>query len=184
MGAVGPLGEPESVASHHHAVLENHAVADAAMLSHHRMRVSGKVVADVRALIDHVVRMKHRAFVNLHSGDHRDERSNGGVLADAGGGGEDGAGMDSRVGPRRLVEQFQRAGEIDVWLRSDQARHTGNRLGSQDRPGQGILHLVGILWICEKGQLAGSGFLHAGHAGDFDIAVAFQPASQTFRDFA
>ena len=56
---VGTLGEAESVAADHHAVLQDHAIADAAELAHDGVRVRVEIVADLRALIDHDVRMQH-----------------------------------------------------------------------------------------------------------------------------
>ena len=56
VGAVGALGETESVAAHHHAVLQDHAVADAAELAHRGVRMRQEIVADLGAFIDHHVR--------------------------------------------------------------------------------------------------------------------------------
>ena len=53
------LGEAESVGANHHAVLQEHVVADPAVLAHDGMRVREKIVADLHAAIDHDMRQQH-----------------------------------------------------------------------------------------------------------------------------
>src|ERR1035438_1625844 len=50
--AVGAFGEAEAVAAHHHAVLQRHAMADAAEFAHRGMRMRQEIVADLRPFID------------------------------------------------------------------------------------------------------------------------------------
>ncbi len=94
--------------------------------------------------------------------------------------------MNSRRRARRLIEQGQGAGEIQVWVLGDQAgdRQFGYGLRHQDRAGPGVLHFVGVFGVGQKGQFAGGGVLHAGHTGDLLFAVADQAATQGARDFA
>jgi len=60
------LRKPESIRSNHHAILQQHPVADAAVLAHYRMRVRKKVVANLRPAINHHMRQQHRVRPNLH----------------------------------------------------------------------------------------------------------------------
>src|SRR5579859_346596 len=51
----GSLSESEAVGADHDSVLQEHVVADAAVLAHDGMRVREKIVADFRTAIDHYV---------------------------------------------------------------------------------------------------------------------------------
>ena len=77
---------------------------------------------------------------------------------------------------RRLVEELQRAGKIDIRIGGHQARdrRIANRLSDQDCAGFGLLHLGRVGWIGEKSELAGDGVLHSGHTDDLDLSVAHQ----------
>src|SRR2546427_12712123 len=46
------LGEAKTIAANDYSILQDHVIADAAMLAHDGVRVSEKVVADARATID------------------------------------------------------------------------------------------------------------------------------------
>ena len=50
--AVALFGETEAIAADDHAVLQHHAIANAAAFAHDGMRVREKVVANARAAID------------------------------------------------------------------------------------------------------------------------------------
>ena len=60
----GSLGESKAIASHHHSVLQDHAIAHAAVFAHHGMRMSTKIVADLRALVDHRMRVENSISAN------------------------------------------------------------------------------------------------------------------------
>src|SRR5207245_5704329 len=49
--AVALFGETEAVSSDDHAVLQHHAIADAAAFAHDGLRVRGEIVADARPAI-------------------------------------------------------------------------------------------------------------------------------------
>ena len=95
--------------------------------------------------------------------------------------------VNARRGPRRLVEQRQRAREIQVGILRDQAgdgQARQARFGNQDGAGLRVFHLGRVLGIGQKGELSGAGVFHAGHAGDFHLPVAFQAAPQRVGNFA
>src|SRR5262249_42292208 len=114
MRAVGALGEAEAVAADDGAILQDHAMADAAELANHGMGMRQKVVADLSAFVNYGVRVQHGVISeNYALTDHR-ERSDGSVLPDASGWRDVCERMNAGRRPRRLIEQFQSAGEIDV----------------------------------------------------------------------
>src|SRR5437870_4919330 len=49
------LGETKTIAADDYSILQDHVIADAAMLAHDGVRVSEKVIADACATIDHDV---------------------------------------------------------------------------------------------------------------------------------
>src|SRR5579872_3731148 len=76
MLSLASLGETVAVAAHHHAVLKDDAVADAAKLAHHGMRVCAKIVANLNAFVDDDLRMQHGVSAD------RDALADHGVGAD------------------------------------------------------------------------------------------------------
>ena len=139
MRTVGALGEAEAIAADDGAVLQDHAMADAAEFAHHGVRVGQKIVADLRAFVDHGVRMQHGIAADRDTLAYHRERTDGSVLADAGAGGHCGQGMDAGRGARRLIEQRQRTREIEIRIRR-YYRGDGripNRLRDEDGRGLG-----------------------------------------------
>ena len=55
-------------------------------------------------------------------------------------------------------------------------------LRDQDGGCAGVLQLMGVLGIGEKRELGGRGVLHAGHAGNFERAVAMELAREGARE--
>ena len=82
MRPVGALRKPEAIAAHHHAVLQNHAIADPAILAHRGMRVRRESFADPRAFINHDMRMQHGIAPDLDVLAHRDECADRRAFAD------------------------------------------------------------------------------------------------------
>ncbi len=108
------FGEAETVTADDHAVLQDHAIADAAIFAHDRMRVSEEVVPDARAAIDgheavqHGVAAEHGAFVHVAIG--ADVRA----FANLRRRGDHSRGMNRRRVTRRRVEKADSSGEIEV----------------------------------------------------------------------
>ena len=182
--AVGPLGESEAVAPHHRAVLQNHAVADAAELAHYRVRVGQEVVADLGALVNDNVRMNDRVAPNAHALAHHCEWSHVRVRPDFGRRCDGSHRVNARRGPRRLIEKRQRTREVQVGILRQQTGD-GQFLHprrNDDRSGAGFLHLVGVFRVGEEGQLIRTGVLHSRHAVNFHLAAAVQYALQRRSD--
>ncbi len=186
MRAVARFRETEAVAAHHHSVLQDHAIADAAILAHHGVRVGVKIVADLGAFVDHHVRMQHRVLPDAHVLAHHRERADGGAFADLRRGCDGCLRMNARLRPRRLIKQRQRAREIVIGIRRYQAGRLGLCQGllHQDRPGARILHLGRVLGVGQERQLSWTRPLHSSDAGDLDVRVAVQRAAQPGREIA
>ena len=104
------------------------------------------------------------------------------VIADTGGSGDRGQWMDAGRGPRRLIEQLERAGEIEIRVGRDNARdgQVANRLGDQDRAGLGAAHFRRVGRVGEEGEVSRSSVLHSRDAMDLDPAIPNQRAPQRF----
>jgi len=185
VGAVRAFGKAEAIAPNHDAVLERYAMADATEFANDRMRVRQKIVADMRVVIDHHVRMQNGVFPDHHVFANHGEGADGGVLADASRIGDRCRGMDTGSGPRRLVEEGQRPGEIEIGVAGDELGHAQRRngLGQQDRAGAGIFHFMGILRVGQKCELTGAGLLHSSDARDGYGAIADKAAAEARREF-
>ncbi len=142
-----------------------------------------EIVADFGAFVDDHVGMQHGVAAEADVLAHHGERPDGAVFADYRAGRHVGQRMNTRRRPRRLVKQRQGAREIQVGIVGNQAGDAGYRMRNQDGGGPGVLHLVRVFRIGQKGQIAGAGMFHARHPADFQIAIAFQPATQAGRDF-
>ena len=96
-----------------------------------------------------------------------------------------GQGMDAGRGPRRLVEQGQRAREIQIGIGRNQAGdiQTLQRFGHQNGAGFGVFDLGRVLGIGQKRELSGGGVFHPGHAVDLQFAIARQAAPQRIGNF-
>ena len=90
--------------------------------------------------------------------------------------------MHAGRGPRRLVEQGQRAGKIQIGVLGNQAGdlQTLHGLGNQNGTGFGVFDLGCVLGIGQKRELPGGGVFHPGHAQDIQFAIARQLAPQRF----
>ena len=63
--SVVSFGEAKAVGADHDSVLQQHVVADAAVLADDRVRVREEVVADLHSAIDHNVRQQDRVVADL-----------------------------------------------------------------------------------------------------------------------
>ena len=107
-----------------------------------------------------------------------DECADGGVLTDLRRRRDGRGGMDARRGARRLVEEFQSAGEIVVGIRGEQSREARHRVGREDGAGARVLQFVGVARVGEEREMSLAGLLHAEDAGDFERRIALQRAPQ------
>ena len=89
-------------------------MADLAELADDGVGVGEEIVADPGAFVDHDMGMQHGVSTDDGVLAHDGKRSDGWVLADGCAGGDGGERMDSRRGFGRLIEQLERAGEIEI----------------------------------------------------------------------
>src|SRR5436189_4015126 len=93
--------------------------------------------------------------------------------------------MDSRG--RTIVDREQRnrfrKGEIRMADPQHRARSILGSLGEDYRRRQRPPELARVFGVGEERQITDAGSLDAGHAMDFDLAVAFETALETLRDF-
>src|SRR5207302_11318242 len=128
------FGKSETVATYDGAVLQDHAIPDAAKFAHHGVRVSKQIIADLGATVDHDMWQQDTVFANLdlRLDDHigADVRA----AADAGALVGDGAWVDAGGRTLRLVKKFDGAGEGEVWVGGPQSRFSKLRevLGNDD----------------------------------------------------
>src|SRR5712692_971291 len=95
-GPIFLFRETESVSTNDHAVLENHAVADAAEFADNGMRVGKKAVADLHAAVDGDEAMQHRIAADSRFLVDETIRTDVRSLSDAGTLGDHCGGMNTR----------------------------------------------------------------------------------------
>src|SRR5215467_6045048 len=117
------------------------------------MRVRHKVIADFRALIDHRVGIENGPPADLDVLADHGERPDGRAVAEACRFRNQGQPMNARFGLWRLIEELQRAREIEIRVAGNQAGYgqIAQRPGGQDGAGASTLHLRGILDIFVNG---------------------------------
>src|SRR5579864_1303862 len=144
----------------------------------------GEVVADLGTFVDDHVRMEHRVVPDENSFAHYREWPDRRAAADARRLGDQRQGMNPRAGPRRLVEEREGLGEIQIRVARDQAGDwkIAEWLVSKDGAGTRVLHFVRVLGIREERQLARRGVLHTSHARDLDLSVAGQFTAEGARE--
>ena len=185
--AVARFGEAEAVAAHHDAVLQDHAVADAAEFAHHGVRVGAEIVADLRAFVDHHVRMQHGVAAD------------GDVFADHGEGADGGAFADPRGWPRStLADECRAAGAAAGRTGPARARNrdkdwpkSGWRAAV---PASGSATRIAAARVCftlgayfglaRNVSSDGPGLLHPRHAGDFNVGIAPELAAEARGEIA
>src|SRR5579864_9267485 len=94
--------------------------------------------------------------------------------------------VDSRSVLRRLVEQFQCAGEIQVGILASQhgRRKGGEVLGHDGGRGFGDASGGDVLRIGDERKLTGPGSFDAGHSGYFSVRKAvFEARTESRSDF-
>ena len=125
--SLGSLREPEAVRANHHAVLQKHVVANAAVLAHHGVRVREKIVADLHPAINHHMRQQHRVRPDLDLLADHDIRPDMSIRPNSRAGIDDGRRMHPRRIAHRLMKQFQRPRERQIRILRPQHRRRNSR---------------------------------------------------------
>ena len=114
--AVVVFGESEAVAADDHSVLKDNVVAYCAELADNSMGMTEEVVSDASSAIDNHMSEENRvaADLNVIVNDHI--RANVGARADLRRGMHDSSGVNSWRILRRLIEQFEGAGKVKIWI--------------------------------------------------------------------
>ena len=143
MRALGRFREAVAIAAHHHSVLQDHAVADAAVFADGSVRMSVEVVSNFGAFIDDHMRVQNGIASDGDVFPYHREGTDGRAFADPRGGRDGRLRMNTGTRFRRLIKQSQRAGEIVIGVRGDQAggRSVLQGLCNQDRGRAAMLHL-------------------------------------------
>ena len=161
--AVGALGESEAIAADDHAVLQNHAMADAAELAHHGMGMRQEIVADLRAFVDHDVRMQHgvrgRSTTFSPTATKAPMDAPSPIRRRCG---NRRRRVNARRGPRRLVEQLQRAREIEIRVGRNQRRQDPAPASRRGSRWPWCSSAWAHIWVGEEGEMAGLPLLHPG----------------------
>ena len=95
--------------------------------------------------------------------------------------------MDARAGDRLAVEQVRKArvGQIGIGHHQRITRITLGVGGlEQHGAGVGLVQVLAVLGVGQKGQLLGAGILQGGQSGDSLVGGATQGGAQSFGQFA
>src|SRR5271154_1617311 len=127
--AVRLLGEAKTIRADDGAILQDDAVADAAMFANHGMRVGEEMVADFCAVIDGNEAVQNGCRANFHLFIDKAVRADVRAFGDTRGGGDYGGGMDAGVVVRGMMKEFEGFGETEEWI--------GGEQGGEGRRGHG-----------------------------------------------
>src|SRR3974390_80433 len=164
----------ETVRPHNGAVLQNHIVAELAILAHNGVSMSEEVVTDACSAINDDVRQQHsvgaKYYAVVDDGIGPDVR----VGPDLRRRSNHGRGMNPGSIPRRLVKQVDSPGEGEIRILAAQQRgRYGREFFRDDNPRRSCgLGSRSILRIRHEGNLPGRRFFNACHACDFRRGVA------------
>ncbi len=102
--AVWLLRKAKAVGADYHSVLENNAVANAALLSHDCVRMGEEVIANFRAVINRYEAVQHGSSSNFHLFVDKAVGADVRAFSDTSRVGDNGSRMDSRFVARRVME--------------------------------------------------------------------------------
>ena len=181
--AAGFARKTETVAADDDAVLQQHAMAEAAVFADAGVGVGEEIVADARAAINRDETVQDRMVPDFDVLVHETVRADVRTYSDFGRAGDDRRGMHARRVVRRGMKQFDGAGEIEIRIRRTERGHARAGLaGSEkDRGGAGRFERGAVFAVDEERQLARVRFLDPGNAGDFEVFIALDSATECFR---
>ena len=191
--AVGLFGVAEAVGADDGAVLENDAIADAAIFADDGVGVGEEVVADFGALVDGDETVEDGVVADLDVFVDEAVGADVGAFGDAGGAGDDSGIVDAGGVARGVVEKFDGVGECEVGVggaKGGERREAGGAIvdGSffvdEDGGGLGGFEERDVAFVGDEGELAGGGVVDAGDGGDFGVGVGgFEAAAELCGDF-
>ncbi len=162
------FGEAEAVGSDDGSVLEDDVVAEAAVLADDGVGVGEEVVAGADVGIEDDVGQKGGVVADDDVLADDDVGADVGVRPDLCGGSDGGGAVDAGSVGGRLVEELDGAGEGEVGILD--AQGGGGDLGEvrfdEDGGGLGGAGEGGVLGVGDEGEVAGSGGVDGGDAGD------------------
>src|SRR5882724_2223679 len=133
VAAVGLLRKPESISSDNYPILQNYAVANAAIFPNHHVRMREEIIANLHTTIDADETMKHSIPPDFRFFIHIAVRPNMRALANLGALGDDRCRMNPWRIPRRLIEKLEGPREGSVWACRTQCRQCWQRCLSLQR---------------------------------------------------
>jgi len=165
------LGETEAVGTDHDAILQQHVVADLAVLADHGVCVGEEVVANLNPAIDDDVRQQHGVVADLDVFVDDDIRANVRAATNLRCGVDDGRGMHSRGIAQRLVKEFEGVCEAEIGILDAQrgCGDGGKVFGNNHSCGLGKPGCGGVLGVGDESEFSGAGLLDAVEAGDVDV---------------
>ena len=176
------LGEPEAVTPDHHTVLQDHIIAHLAVLPNDGVSMSKEVVADRHSRVDDHVSQQHCVLANPDIAIDDHVRSDVCALSDVGRSVDDRRGVYPRSILRCPVEELDGASErkIGILAAQHRPRYSREALGHDNCRCRRGLGNRDVLWIADKSQLPGGGFLDPGDPGNFGVGRAvFQARAQS-----
>src|SRR5215472_4322852 len=169
-----PLGEAKAVTADNRAVLQNDAVAKAAMLAHNGVGVSDEVVTNLGSSIDGNEAVEDRMAANFRTfanvGRLRDDRRR----------------VNARSVFWRLVKKFKGVRKSQIGIGGPQGGK--GRLGGVALDGHVFLYEYRrsasglqereVFSVSQKSDLAGTGMFDAGDTGNLDVPRTFETTVQ------
>src|SRR5580658_2904321 len=181
-----PACKTKSVRANRHAVLQQHAIADAAILTHCHARMCEKIGANLRARINRYKTVQHRVasdrniFVHETVRPHMRAGCNFRRLRDHRGR----MNLDRKT--RRRMKQLDRPRKLKIRIHGTQRRnaHRPRILRNKDRRSSRSLQRGPVFAVHQKRQFARPSLFDPRYASNLQARVAVHLAPQLLRDLA
>ena len=190
-GAVFLFGVAEAVGADDGAVLQDDAIADAAVFADDGVGMGEEIVADFGALVDGDEAVEDGVVADLDVFIDEAVGADVGAFGDAGGAGDDGGFVHAGGVFWGVVEEFDGVGEGEVGVVGAEGGERGEVFSAvgdgsffvdEDGGGLGGFEERDVAFVGDEGELAGGGVVDAGDGGDFGVGVAFEAAVELCGD--
>ncbi len=184
--SIGLARESKAVAADDHAVLQDHAVANPAVLPNAGMGVREKVVADFCAAIDGDKAVQHGISSDFDFFIDKAIGPNVRPGADVRRFGDNRGGVNTGCELWRWMKKFDCSREIKIGIRRPQRGHGHWASIACDEDGRSpaLIEQRTVFSVHKESELAGFCFLDAGNAGDLEVRIALEFAAELCGNFS